>query len=112
MLGRPRIAVSVIFALHGAVTGTFATRIPWIAEHLHTDPGGLGLALLFGSLGAMVTMPLSGRLVHRMRARLVVPVFMVFWCLAIIPAGLASSVPLLGAAMLLFGAAAGAADVA
>src|SRR5688572_25433290 len=41
---RARLAVSVIFAVHGAVAGTFATRIPWIADHVQTDPGGLGLA--------------------------------------------------------------------
>jgi hypothetical protein len=30
-LRRARIATSVIFAAHGAVTGTFAARVPWIS---------------------------------------------------------------------------------
>ncbi|MEU1949294.1 MFS transporter, partial [Streptomyces sp. NPDC020125] len=31
---RARIAVAAVFAVHGAVTGNFATRIPWIQERL------------------------------------------------------------------------------
>lgn len=109
---RARIAVSAIFAVHGAVAGTFATRIPWIADHVRTEPGGLGLALLFVSIGAIVTMPFTGRLVHRVPARTVVPALMVLWCLSVIPAALAPSVPLLCIALLGCGATSGAADVA
>ena len=109
---RARIAVSVIFAAHGAVAGTFATRIPWIADHVRTDPGGLGLALLFASVGALIAMPFTGRLIHRMPARLAVPVLMVPWCFAVIPTALAPSVPLLCVALFVYGATSGAADVA
>jgi hypothetical protein len=28
-----RVATSLIFAVHGAVTGTFAARLPWLADH-------------------------------------------------------------------------------
>jgi MFS family permease len=107
-----RGAVGVAFAVHGAVVGTFATRIPWIADHVRTDPGGLGLALLFSSIGAIVTMPFTGRLVHRLPARVAVPVLMVPWCLAIIPTALAPSVPVLCAVLFVCGATSGAADVA
>jgi MFS family permease len=107
-----RVAVSVVFGAHGAVTGTFASRIPWIADHVGTDVGGLGLALLFSSVGAILAMPFSGRLVHRVPDRVIVPVLMVLWCLAIIPTALVPSLPALCVAMLAFGAAAGCADVA
>ncbi len=108
----PRLAVALVFAVHGAVTGTFATRIPWIAEHLHTNPGGLGLALLFVSVGAITAMPFAGRLAHRFRARPLVAVLMVLWCFAVVPPALAPTVPVLCVALLVFGAAAGLADVA
>jgi len=108
---RARVAVSVTFAVHGAVAGTFATRLPWIAEHLRTDPGGLGLALLFGSVGAMTAMPFAGRLLARVPARPAQAVLMTLWCLAVIPTALAPSVPALCVAMLIFGATAGSADV-
>jgi len=109
---RARIAVAVIFSLHGAVVGTFATRIPWIADYVRTDPGGLGLALLFASVGAIIAMPFTGRLVHRLPARLAVPALMVPWCLAVIPTAFAPSVPALCVALFVYGATSGAADVA
>jgi len=107
-----RIAVSVVFAVHGAVAGTFAARIPWIADHLHTDPGGLGLALLFTSIGSLAAMPFAGRLVHAIRPRVAVPLLTVLWCLAVVPTAFAPSVPALCAALFVFGATAGSADVA
>jgi MFS family permease len=109
---RARLAVSAIFAIHGVVQGTFATRIPWLADHVGAEPGSLGLALLFSSFGAIGTMPFTARFVHRRPPRLVVPAFMVPWCLVTVLAAQAPSVPLLCAALFVLGAAAGSADVA
>ncbi len=111
-LRRPRIAVSVTFAVHGAVAGNFATRLPWIADRLHTDPGGLGIALLCASLGAILTMSFGTRLTHRFPARPTVGVLMVLWCVGLIPPSLATSLPLLCVAMFFYGATTGIADVA
>ncbi|MCT2588521.1 MFS transporter [Streptomyces sp. N2-109] len=60
-----RLAVAVIFATHGAASGSFATRIPWLREQLGLSPGWLGLALVFMTVGASAAMPLSARLAHR-----------------------------------------------
>ena len=109
---RARIGVAVIFALHGAIVGTFATRIPWLADHLDTNPGGLGLALLFGAVGAMVAMPFAGRITHRYDIRTVTRVFMVLWCLSIILPPFAPNLPVFAATLFLYGATAGMADVA
>ena len=109
---RARIAVAVVFAVHGAVVGTFATRIPWIAERLQIDAGWLGFALLFGAVGATGAMPFAGRITHRYRSR---PLAAGSWspgASRIIPTAFAPSVPLLCAAMLVHGATAGLADVA
>ena len=62
---RARAAVAVVFAVHGTASGTFATRIPWLREHLGLSPGWLGLALVFMTVGASAAMPLSARLAHR-----------------------------------------------
>ncbi|MEU9788050.1 hypothetical protein AB0H92_45065, partial [Streptomyces phaeochromogenes] len=35
---RSRYAVAVVFAVHGAVTGSFATRVPWIQDHASGGP--------------------------------------------------------------------------
>ena len=44
---RARYAVAAVFAVHGAVTGSFATRVPWIQDHASVSAGQLGLALAF-----------------------------------------------------------------
>jgi MFS family permease len=111
-LGRARIATSVVFAAHGAVVGTFAARVPWVADHVGAGPGALGLALLMPGIGALLAMPLSGRLVHRVDLRLLVRVLMLVWCAALLLPALPTSLVLLCAVLIVYGAAAGLADVA
>jgi MFS family permease len=111
-LRRPRIATSVIFAAHGAVTGTFAARVPWIADHVGAEVGALGLALLMPGLGSLVAMPLSGRLVHRFDLRSLVRVLILLWPAALILTSLPTDVPVLCATLVVYGATAGLADVA
>ncbi|NGO66985.1 MFS transporter [Streptomyces boncukensis] len=62
---RARRAVAVVFAVHGTASGSFATRIPWLREHLGLSPGWLGVALVCMTAGASAAMPLSARLAHR-----------------------------------------------
>jgi predicted MFS family arabinose efflux permease len=109
---RARVATSVIFAVHGAVTGTFAARVPWVADHVGTGAGGLGIALLMPGLGALAAMPLSGRLTHRFDLRSLVRVLIVLWTMALLLPALATSLPLLCVTLIIYGAAAGLADVA
>jgi MFS family permease len=111
-LRRARIATSVIFAAHGAVTGTFAARVPWIADHAGIGAGGLGIALLMPGAGALLAMPLSGRLVHRFDLRSLVRVLILCWCAALLLPALPTSLVLLCATLVVYGAAAGLADVA
>ncbi|MEV7622514.1 MFS transporter [Actinoplanes sp. NPDC089786] len=112
MLTRARVATSIMFAVHGSVTGTFAARLPWMADHVGVEVGGLGVALLMPGVGALLAMPLSGRLVHRYDLRTLTRLLMLCWCLALVPTALAGSLPLLCAALVLYGATAGVADVA
>ncbi|MGA8112756.1 MAG: MFS transporter [Actinocatenispora sp.] len=109
---RARTGVSVVFLVHGAVTGSFATRIPWVADHVGVGIGQLGIALLFPAVGAMATMSLAGRLVHRYSPRTVTRVLLACWCAALVPPALAPNLVTLCAAMLFYGVASGMADVA
>jgi predicted MFS family arabinose efflux permease len=102
----------VIFAVHGAVTGTFAARLPWLADHVGVSAGGLGVALLMPGLGALLAMPLSGRLVHRYDQRTLVRLLILLWSAALILPALPTSLWLLCLVLVLYGAAAGVADVA
>lgn len=107
-----RRGVSVVFAVHGAVAGTFATRIPWLADHVGVDTGRLGLALLFPAIGAIATMSLVGRLLHRRDPRTVTRILLACWCAVLVGPALAPNLPTLCAAMLVYGAASGMSDVA
>lgn len=109
---RARHCVSVVFAVHGAVTGSFATRIPWIADHLHTGVGGLGIALTAPAIGAVGTMPLAARLAHRYPSRTIVRILLGLWAAALALPAIAPNLPVLAIVLLFYGAAAGTADVA
>ncbi len=109
---RARVTIALVFAVHGAVAGTFATRIPWIQHHLDLSAGQLGLALVMPALGSSLAMPLAGRLVHRYGGRAAVRALLTLWCLALALPALSPSLPLLCLALLVFGATAGTADVA
>jgi len=109
---RARVGISVVFAVHGAVYGTFATRIPWIADRLHAGPGPLGLALIAPAVGAIVAMPLAARVMHRFRSRPTMLVLLLIWCGALLLPALAPNLVLLFVALFGFGAASGMADVA
>ncbi|MFF8512710.1 MFS transporter [Streptomyces sp. NPDC015492] len=111
-LRRARFAVAAVFCVHGAVTGSFATRIPWIQEHAGVSAGQLGLALAFPALGASLAMPLAGAVSHRLGARTALRGLLTLWTLALTLPSLAPNVWGLCAALFVYGATAGMSDVA
>ncbi|GAA0915005.1 MFS transporter [Virgisporangium aurantiacum] len=111
-LRRARIATSTLFAVHGVVMGSFAARLPWVADHVGVGAGGLGVALLMPGFGAMLAMPLSARLTHRYDLRSLTRVLIVLWSAALLMPGWPTTLPLLCATLLVYGACAGLADVA
>jgi fucose permease len=109
---RARWAVAVIFAVHGAVTGSFAARIPWIADHLQLSAGRLGLALIMPALGALSAMPFAGRVVGRFGGKTATRLFVGLWAIALIAMPLAPNRWAFMVVLLLAGAAAGTGDMA
>ncbi|MEU8591406.1 MFS transporter [Streptomyces sp. NPDC048664] len=109
---RARHAVGAVFAVHGAVTGSFATRVPWIQEHAGLGPGALGLALAFTALGASCSMPLAGRVSHRFGSRTALRGLITPWTLSLVLPSLAPDLAALCLALFAYGASAGMADVA
>ncbi|MEV7601102.1 MFS transporter [Kitasatospora sp. NPDC089797] len=109
---RSRRSIALVFAVHGAVSGTFVTRIPWLQDRLDLSPGQLGLALVMPAVGSSLAMPLAGRFVHRYGGRAAVRGLISLWCLALALPALAPSLPALCAVLLVYGATAGMADVA
>ncbi|MFF2144582.1 MFS transporter [Kitasatospora sp. NPDC058190] len=109
---RARTSIALVFAVHGAVGGTFVTRIPWIQDRLDLSPGQLGLALVMPAVGSSLAMPLAGRFVHRYGGRAAMRGLISLWCLALTLPALAPALPVLCAVLLAYGATAGMADVA
>jgi MFS family permease len=112
VLRRARVATSTLFAVHGVVMGTFAARLPWVADHVGVGAGGLGVALLMPGIGAMLAMPLSARLTHRYDLRALSRVLIMCFVAALLLPGWPANLPLLCAVLLVYGACAGVADVA
>ncbi|WP_043263458.1 MFS transporter [Streptomyces sp. CT34] len=112
VLRRARRSVAAVFLVHGAVTGSFATRIPWIQDHTGISPGQLGLALAFPAIGASLAMPLAGRISHRFGARTALRGLLTLWTLSLLLPALSPDVFVLCPALLAYGASSGMADVA
>ncbi|MFD6340330.1 MFS transporter [Streptomyces sp. NPDC060131] len=110
-LRRARFAVAAVFCVHGAVTGSFATRIPWIQDHAGISAGQLGLALAFPAIGASVAMPLASGISHRFGSRNALRVLLALWTLALTLPSLAPNLLTLCGALFVYGAASGLSDV-
>ncbi|MFJ4714805.1 MFS transporter [Streptomyces sp. NPDC088785] len=111
-LKRARYAVATVFCVHGAVTGSFATRVPWIQDHAGVSAGQLGLALAFPAIGASVAMPLAGSISHRFGARTALRGLLALWTLALTLPSLAPNLLTLCVGLFVYGATAGMSDVA
>ncbi|MCZ7461496.1 MFS transporter [Streptomyces sp. WMMC940] len=111
-LTRARHAVAAVFCVHGAVTGSFATRIPWVQDHAGVSAGQLGLALAFPAIGASLAMPLVGAVSHRFGARTALRGLLALWTLSLTLPAVSPDVYALCATLFVYGATAGMSDVA
>ncbi|GGM71436.1 MFS transporter [Dactylosporangium sucinum] len=111
-VARERWAVAAVFAVHGTVLGTFASRLPWIADHLRLGAGQLGLALSMISVGVLVATPLAGRFVQRFGGRTSTMMTLAAWCTALALPALSQNVMVFGTLLLVFGMTSGTADMA
>ena len=109
---RARVAVSVVFAAHGAVYGSFATRIPWLQDRLHLGPGLLGVGLLAPSVGALLGMPFASRLIHRFGGRRATRAMIAAWCIAGALPVFAPNLGVLIVFLMAYGITSGTADIA
>jgi MFS family permease len=109
---RGRIAVSLIFGVHGVISGTFAARLPWIQGHIHASPGMLGAVMITQTAGSLALMPTTGVVTHRFGARAGMRILISLWCIALAVPALMPNAWSLALVLFFFGAAAGCADVA
>jgi fucose permease len=107
---RQRVAVSVAFLAFGVVSGSWVPRLPAFKDHLHLTDGQIGFALLICAVGAIVGAGMA-RVALSRGSRVWVRTFTVVLCVALIPAGLATSFAVLVVAFLVLGACSGFIDV-
>ena len=111
-LRRARISVSLIFLIHGILVSNWLSRIPAVQAKLHLPVGILGATLLATAAGALIAMPLTSKLVGRFGSARVTRAFTLALCASVVLPGLAWNAPMLAVALFIYGAAAGAMDVA
>jgi MFS family permease len=104
--------VMACFLVHGLVVATWVSRIASVKSALHLGDGALGLALLGTAIGSVTAIPVSGALVVRRGSRLIARCMAAGFCLSLVAIPLAHDTATLFAALLFYGAIAGANDVA
>jgi MFS family permease len=108
---RLRAAIAVVFFVDGALFATWVSRIPALASATHAGNGTLGLALLAPAVGALIVMPVIGRHLAGRSSRAFCRVSTAGLALGVALPALATSVPVLGGALLLVGIANSTLDV-
>jgi predicted MFS family arabinose efflux permease len=108
----PRAATFAVFAVNGAMIGTWVAFIPWVQDRLDVSKTTIGFSLLCMAAGALIAMPLTGQLLDRRESAGVTRAATLLYCLAL-PLPLIAPTPIaLGAILFGFGAVNGAMDVA
>jgi MFS family permease len=105
-------ALPVLFALFGAIMGSWAGRIPALAARIHVSHSALSMVLLMGGLGAVVSYPVSSWLMGTHGARKTMLVSGMALLGVLVAIGAAPTVPLLMVAVLALGITASTFDVA
>ncbi len=109
------VAVFMVFALNGFNFATWASRIPAMRDELALSAAQVGLLLLVGSIGSILSLPFVGLVVGRLGARHTVAVFAATNTvgLLIAAAGVATGrLLVVGAGLVVFGVGTGTWDAA
>ncbi|QOL50641.1 MFS transporter [Massilia litorea] len=105
-------ALPIIFALFGVIMGSWAGRIPALAERVHVSHSALSMVLLCGGVGALLSFPVSSFLMGRFGARKSLLIAGLALLAVLVSIGLAPTVPRLMMAVLMLGITASTYDVA
>jgi MFS family permease len=108
---RARIAVTLVFALNGALFATIFSRLPAIQERTDLGEGALGLALLCSMFGLLASQAVSGALVQRLGSRPVMTAGALGYAVGLVPVSVSTSFAALAASLFLVGFSNGVLDV-
>ena len=102
----------MLFLIAGVGAAAWASLVPFAKSRLGLNEGVLGLLLLCLGAGSILAMPIAGALVVRYGCRTVLTGATLVLCAALPFLGFVATLPLLAAALFVFGAALGTADCA
>ena len=106
-----RIATTAVFLANGLGIGAWAVSVPRIKEALSLSNTSLGIALFFFAFGAIVAMPLAGRLAPRFGSGRVTAFLGIAFVVALPLPALVPNYALLCIVLFALGASNGALDV-
>jgi uncharacterized membrane protein len=108
----PRLAVTVVFVVHGLLFASWTAHIPHIKAALGLSDGSLGFALLGAPVGSVCAMTAAAYLLPRLGSRRITQVALVGYCAAGPLVGISGSMLAFVAAFFVWGAFQGTLDVA
>lgn len=100
----------IAFFIAGFGVAAWAPLVPFAKARAGLDDGMLGVLLLCLGVGSIIAMPASAALVARFGCRTVIVASSLVMCLTLPLLAVLSNLPLLGAALFLFGAGLGTLD--
>jgi MFS family permease len=103
-LGRLRVALYAVFAVHGFIFASWAVRVPAVKEQTGASAAALGLALLGLSAGAVITMLIAGALCRRFGSQRITVLSCALLSVTLVLPALAHSALVLGLTLFIFGA--------
>lgn len=98
-----RYAVSLLFFLCGVVFTSWASRIPAFKEQFHLNEAELGGVLFMLPMGALIALPFAGWAVDRVGSRLMGPLSLVLYAVALYALSLCPTVFALSVTLFTFG---------
>lgn len=105
-----QMSTRIAFFIAGFGIAAWAPLVPYAKARAQLDEGMLGLLLLCLGVGSILAMPIAGALAARYGIRRVATVGTVLICLALPMLATVTSIPVLMAALFLFGAGLGTVD--
>ena len=104
--------VVAVFLVHGLVVSTWVSRIAGVKSALRLSDGALGIALFGSAIGSVTAIPICGWAASRYGSRRTVQWTAAGFASSLLAIALAPNLPVLFAALFIYGAMAGANDVA
>lgn len=108
---RPELALPALFVAFGMIMGSWAGRIPALREAVQVSHSMLSMVLLCGGLGAVISFPISSRMIVNLGARKTTFYSGMALLAVLLAIGMAPTVPLLMLAVLSLGITASCFDV-